>query len=112
MSHNLISSYGGAAGLAEGEAGRVVYPDTCEPFGRVSQDILPGKVRKHGWERSRTSGGRREALQEVHQLFTWQQGWAASGNKGPSWLQYDFPFISSLGMRQGRGHAKANPTVS
>lgn len=59
MWHNLIFSYSGAAGLAEGEAGGVMYPDTHEAFDRVSQDILPGKFRKCGWERSQMSGGTR-----------------------------------------------------
>lgn len=59
MSHNLISSYSRAAVLAEGEAGGVMYPDMREDFDKVSQDILPGKFRKRGWERSQTSGGTR-----------------------------------------------------
>lgn len=59
MSHNLMSSYSGAAGLVEREAEGFMYPDTCEAFDRVSQDILPGKFQKHGWERSQMSGGMR-----------------------------------------------------
>lgn len=48
MSHNLISSYSGAADLVEGEAGDVMYPDMHKAFDRVSQDILPGKFWKYG----------------------------------------------------------------
>lgn len=59
MSHNLISSYSGAADLVEGEAGDVMYPDTHKAFDRVSQDILPGKFWKYGWERIQTSGSTR-----------------------------------------------------
>ena len=59
MLHNLISSYSRAAGLAEGEAEDVMYPDMHKAFDRVSQDILPGEFWKRGWERRQTSGGTR-----------------------------------------------------